>query len=63
MIMLKLTEQMAIALTGLLDGGVRHIGIRAAREAGDIFTELERAVAEAKSASAVSQDTTKEGGN
>lgn len=52
MITLHFTEQQVVALTGLLDGGLRHIGIRAAKDAAEIFAELERATLEARLAPA-----------
>ena len=46
MITLKLTEQETQALAGLLDAGVKAIGLRAVKDAATLIEKLEAAVQE-----------------
>lgn len=45
MITLQLTEQEIQALAGLLDAGVKAVGLRAVRDAASLLEKLEEATA------------------
>lgn len=45
MITLTLTEQETQALAGLLDAGVKAVGLRAVKDAASLLTKLEEATA------------------
>ena len=44
MIKLELTEQEAQALAGIMDAGVRHLGLRAVKDTAVLLVKLEAAM-------------------
>lgn len=55
---LELTEQEFQALAGLLDAGVRAVGLRAVKEAASILTKMESAQTDGPALSGVEEPIT-----
>jgi hypothetical protein len=60
MITLTLTEQETQALAGLLDAGVKAVGLRAVKDAASLLTKLETAAQSVEEATAPKKDETDE---
>lgn len=57
MITLTLTEQEIQALAGLLDAGVKAVGLRAVKDAASLLTKLETAAQSVEEATTPKEET------
>ena len=57
MITLTLTEQETHALAGLLDAGVKAVGLRAVKDAASLLEKLENATAQVEAAPEQKEET------
>lgn len=57
MITLQLTEQEIQALAGLLDAGVKAVGLRAVKDAASLLTKLETAAQSVEEATTPKEET------